>query len=66
MNEPSSTPRLLLTASEAAKVLSISQRTLFALTKSGQVVAVRIGRAVRYLMSDLEKYVASQRHLALE
>jgi excisionase family DNA binding protein len=44
---------LLLTGREAAQQLKISQRKLSALTKSGEVRAVRLGHAVRYSREDL-------------
>lgn len=40
--------RLLLTALEAAKTLSISQRTLWTLTQRGEVPCIKIGRLNRY------------------
>ena len=46
------TPRLLK-PKEAADSLAISERTLWALTESGDVASVRIGRAVRYYPADL-------------
>jgi len=65
---------MLLTARQAAKVLSISERTLFTLTsgevkKQGKVIkvipvdqripAVRFGRAVRYDPTDIRAWIAS-------
>lgn len=47
---------LLVTAREAAKLLSICERTLFGLTKDGELPAVRIGRAVRYRLEDLKEW----------
>ena len=48
---------LLLTLRQAAKVLSISERTLFTLTKDGALPAVRVGKGgKRYRISDLERY----------
>jgi excisionase family DNA binding protein len=52
---------LLLTAAEAARRLSVSPRTLWGLTDRGEVPAVRIGRAVRYSVADLEEYVGRLR-----
>lgn len=49
--------RLLLTAREAAKALSISERTLWGLTKAGQIPACRFGRNVRYDPRDLEAFI---------
>lgn len=48
--------RLLVDALEAARLLMISTRTLWTLTRSGQLPAVRIGRAVRYRPESLRKY----------
>ena len=54
--EPTVEP-MLLTARQAAKVLSISERTLFSVTKSGELPAVRIGRSVRYSVDALREYI---------
>jgi excisionase family DNA binding protein len=48
---------MLLTARQAARVLSISERTLFSLTKSGMIAAVRFGRNVRYDPRDLDAWI---------
>ena len=48
---------MLFTAPEAAKALAISPRTLWSLTDSGEIPAVRIGRAVRYDPSDLRAWI---------
>ena len=48
---------LLLAPKEAAKTLSICERTLYGLTKRGELPAVRIGRAVRYNVQDLKKFI---------
>ena len=50
-------PTLLLTPREAAEALSICERTLYGLSKRGQIPAVRIGRAVRYSVRDLEDWI---------
>jgi excisionase family DNA binding protein len=47
----------LLTPRDAAKRLCISQRKLWGLTKSGEVVAARIGRSVRYSPADLDEFI---------
>lgn len=57
-------PKLLITAREAARTLSVSERTLWTLTKSGQVSAVRVGRSVRYTQADLEAFIASHKGVA--
>ncbi len=51
------TPPLLLTCQQAADALAISTRTLWELTKRGEVPCVRLGRAVRYAVQDLSEYV---------
>jgi len=49
---------LLLTVRQAAKVLTISERTLWGLTKSGDIPAVRFGRRnVRYIRDDLRRWI---------
>jgi len=52
--------RLLITASEAARLLAISPRKLWGLTASGEVPHVRIGRSVRYPLADLQVWVQQQ------
>jgi excisionase family DNA binding protein len=43
---------------EAAKVLSISPRTLWELTRRGAVECVRCGRSVRYSRAALEAFIS--------
>jgi excisionase family DNA binding protein len=50
---------LLLTGRQAARLLSISERTLFTLTQEGQIPAVRFGRSVRYDPGDLRRWIES-------
>jgi excisionase family DNA binding protein len=50
-------PSHLLTARETAKLLSISERTLFTLTKSGDMKAVRFGQAVRYDPEAIKQWI---------
>lgn len=59
MQDKEPQPKLLLTPREAAKMLSISERTLWTLTKNGILRVKRIGRAVRYSLTVLTEYVAS-------
>lgn len=53
--------RLLLTPHEAAQALSISERTLWQLSKDCYIPVVKIGRAVRYAISDLERFIEAQK-----
>ncbi len=54
---------LLLNTRQTAKLLNISERTVFALTKSGDLPSVKIGRCLRFSVSDLETFIkrASER-----
>jgi excisionase family DNA binding protein len=57
---PATTPTiapLLLKPREAAKALSICEKTLWSLTDRGELSAVRIGRSVRYSVSDLQAFI---------
>ena len=49
--------RLLLTAREAAAALAVSERKLWDLTQNGGMPHTRIGRSVRYRLTDLAKWV---------
>jgi excisionase family DNA binding protein len=55
---------LLLTPSEAAKALSICERTLYALTKSGELPVIRIGRAVRYSPDDIKAWIERSKKIS--
>ncbi len=51
---------LLLTMIEAARVLSIGRTTMYELVAAGQIDVVRIGRAVRVPVAELDDFVARQ------
>lgn len=51
---------LLVDCGHAAKLLGIGTRTLFRLTKSGEIPAVRIGTCVRYSPQTLATWVQSR------
>lgn len=55
------TQPLLLDAKQAARMLSIGHRKLWALTNSGQIPHVRIGRSVRYSIDDLKCWIESKK-----
>jgi excisionase family DNA binding protein len=49
---------ILLTARQAAKLLNISERTLYARTADGSITVVRIGnRGIRYDPADLRRWI---------
>lgn len=54
---PSGDARLLVMAPDAARMLAMSPRNLWDLTKREAIPSVRIGRSVRYRLSDLELWV---------
>ena len=60
MNGTANTP-LLLTPAQAAKALSISERTLWTLTKSRVISHVRLGRCVRYSIDDLQQWINARK-----
>lgn len=53
---------LLVNTREAARMLCISERTLWTLTQEGRIPSLKIGRAVRYRVADLEAW--TQREVA--
>jgi len=48
---------LLVNAKDAARMLAISPRKLWALTASGDLPHLRIGRLIRYPSQELERWV---------
>lgn len=55
LNEP------LLTAPAAAKLLAVRTSWVYDAARSGELPCVRVGKHVRLLRSDLERWVAEQR-----
>lgn len=51
-------PPLLWSGRRTAEALSISVRLLYSLTQSGELPALRIGRMVRYRVTDVEAFIA--------
>lgn len=50
---------ILLRAQQAARLLNISERTLYARTADGSIAVVRIGnRGIRYDPADLRAWIA--------
>ena len=60
-SQPTTPLTLLLDAHEAARALRLSERTLWARTKAGEIPHVRIGRRVLYSPAALERWVAGLR-----
>src|SRR5262249_29846714 len=57
-------PPLLVESREAARLLCISERTLGDLTHAQEIRVIRIGRGVRYAISELERFV--ERRMGVE
>lgn len=49
--------QLLLTTSQAAKVLSLSRTTVYALINQGELRPIHISRSCRISWAELERYV---------
>ena len=52
---------LLVNARDAARLLAIGERLLWSLTNRRDIACVRIGRAVRYDVRDLESWIESHK-----
>jgi excisionase family DNA binding protein len=55
--------RLLVCSRDAARLLSISERTLWSLVNDGEIACIRIGTCKRYSLKDLEAFIASRTSL---
>jgi excisionase family DNA binding protein len=61
VTDPPAPPPLLVDSRRAAKLLSVSERTVWSITAPrGPLPAVRIGRAVRYSVEAIRAYVEAQ------
>jgi len=54
-------PALLLTTKQAAQALAISPRKLWAMTASGEIPHIRLGRCVRYPVDELQRWIDDQK-----
>jgi excisionase family DNA binding protein len=52
--------RLLLSPRDAAKALCVCEKTLWTLTKQGEIPVVRMGRSVRYSLDDLKLWITDR------
>jgi hypothetical protein len=53
-------PPILITETDAAKVLGISPRKLWQLRSDGQIPCIRMDRTIRYRVGALEEWARSQ------
>lgn len=51
----------LLTAHQVASMLAIGRSTVYKLTVTGKLPAVKLGSSVRYRLSDVEKLIEESR-----
>lgn len=52
---------VLLTGEQTRAMLNVSARTLFTLADTGQIPRVYIGRAVRFDIADVQKFIAERK-----
>jgi len=52
----------VLTADEAADLLRVSTKTILTLAREGALPGEKVGRAWRFLRSDLLEYVRGSKH----
>jgi excisionase family DNA binding protein len=57
---PVEPPALLVRPAEAARLLGVSERALWSLTRDGTVPCVRLRRSVRYSVEALREWIARQ------
>ena len=55
-------PPLLLRVSEAARLLSTSRSAMYGLIGTGQVRAIHVGRSMRIVRAELDRFLAEQQH----
>jgi excisionase family DNA binding protein len=49
--------RVVVSYFDAAEMLSVSDRTIWAMVRDGRLKALRIGRAVRIPVAEIERFV---------
>jgi excisionase family DNA binding protein len=60
MTKPPPPTPILVDCREASRLLSISPRKLWELTKLGEIPSLKIGKSVRYRIVDLEAWTRQQ------
>jgi len=59
---PQPEDRLLLNATEVARLLGLGRSTIFSLLAAGELPAIRIGRSVRVPRAALERWIEDRTH----
>lgn len=57
---------MLVSPREAARLMSVSERTLFTWSRNGLIPAVRVGRIVRYDRADIASWVRQHKEIPAE
>jgi excisionase family DNA binding protein len=57
INSEPAIPCLAMKPRDAAKALGICERTLYTLTKKGEIPVIRSGRLVLYVVEDLKEWL---------
>jgi excisionase family DNA binding protein len=57
--------RLLVTEKQAARLLGICERKLWDMRHDGLIPYLRVGRSIRYSISDLENWIAAKRQVGV-
>jgi excisionase family DNA binding protein len=61
VNMPHSKTTHLLSVAQVARRLDVSEQTVRALERDGELAAVRIGRAVRFEEAELDEFIERHR-----
>lgn len=59
MNTHTHEPPVLITEKEVARLLGCCERTVWQMRKDGKIRCVKIGTAVRYARSEIDRFVES-------
>lgn len=60
MKTSSNEPPVLITEKETARLLGCCERSVWQLRKDGKLRCVKIGKAVRYARSEIDRFVQDQ------
>jgi excisionase family DNA binding protein len=51
-------PKMMVSAKEAGRMLSLSTRTLYNLRQTGELRAIHVGRSIRFSVEDIKAWIA--------
>lgn len=60
MSTNSQEPPVLITGKEAARLLGCCERTLWKMREAGKIRCVKIGVAIRYTRTEIDRFIESQ------